>query len=97
MTPKEISEAIAKKYGTSQTGKMHQRINRAIRKLPGGNETLDALEALNAARNHAQRAGALGRVTATDAAIDRVEGIRSAMQRHVLCSVGADQTNDQKQ
>lgn len=90
MQPKNLNEAIAKRFGVPMASDKRKTINRAVRTLPGGNETLDALEALNAARNHAQRNHAADRVIATDAAIDRVEQIRSAMEQHVvdLCSEG---------
>lgn len=80
---KHLNEAVAERFGVKM-GRPSQTINRAIRTLPGGGETLDALEALNAARNHAHRHRATDRVTATDAAIDRVEEIRSAMARYVI-------------
>lgn len=87
MNGKELNEAIAKRFGVAM-GNLKQTINRAIRTLPGGNETLDVLESLNAARNHAQRHRANDRVVATDAAIDRVEEIRTAMEKHVVTSCG---------
>lgn len=83
MTSKELNEAIAKRFNVPMARDTRKTINRAIRTLPGGNEMLDALEALNAARNHAQRHGANDRIIATDAAIDRVEEIRTAMENYV--------------
>lgn len=80
---RETRERLADRYGLPRSASIRQIINRAIRTLPGGNETLDALEALNAARNHAARAGVRDRVIATDAAIDRVESIREAMEDHI--------------
>jgi hypothetical protein len=84
MDGKELKEAIAEKFSVEIGGNLHKTINRAIRTLPGGNETLDALETLNAARNHASRHRATERVTAIDAAIDRVEEIRQSMERYVI-------------
>lgn len=88
MNGKELNEAIAKRFGVAMASDKRKTINRAIRTLPGGNETLYALETLNAARNHAQRHRAEDRVIATDAAIDRVEEIRTAMEKHVVTSCG---------
>lgn len=88
MNSKELNEAIAKRFCVEMASDKRKTINRAIRTLPGGNETLDALQSLNAARNHAQRHRAEDRVIATDAAIDRVEEIRDAMEKHVVTSCG---------
>lgn len=82
---KELYEEIAKRYGI-QAGSPKQTLNRAVRTLPGGTETLEALESLNAARNHAEKHKALDRVVAIDAAIDRVEEIREAMVKHIIAS-----------
>ncbi|MCB0085006.1 MAG: hypothetical protein KDE47_28895, partial [Caldilineaceae bacterium] len=57
---------------------INQAINRFIRTLPGGAELLDAIESINAARNHAVRAGAAERVIAHDACLDRLEQVRDA-------------------
>lgn len=85
---RELREAIAAKYSVSTGGgKTEVIINRAIRKLPGGNEVLDAIETTNAARNHAAKAGANDRIVAIDAAIDNLEDIREAMSRHVIESL----------
>lgn len=85
---RETKIRIAAEYEIKQ-GTTTQTVNRAIRTLPGGAEVLDAIEASNAARNHAMRAGANERVIAIDAAIDRLEEIRGAMERYVIASVGA--------
>lgn len=82
MKSAEQAERIARAF-LVPVGNLQQTTNRAVRTLPGGDETLDAIEALNAACNHAQRAKAFDRVTATEAAIARVEEIRAAMVRHV--------------
>ena len=83
----DLKQRIAARYGVRPNVPIARLINRAIRTLPGGHELLDAIEAANAARNHAQRAGASERIVAIDAAIDRLEDIRSAMERHVRESV----------
>lgn len=88
MSGKEVREAIAKTYGVSTNGQVKQVVNRAIRTLPGGPETLDAIEAANAARIHAAIAGAVDRIVAIDAGIERLESIRSAMVDHVLKTAG---------
>ena len=84
MNKTEIVEAIGQKFGVKPHSILLRTVNRAIRTLPGGSETLDALEAVNAARNHAHRAGKHDRLIGIDAAIDRLEEIRSAMERHVM-------------
>jgi archaeosine-15-forming tRNA-guanine transglycosylase len=85
MNGKELNEEIARRYDVPM-GSLQKTINRATRTLPGGDETLDALESLNAARIHANRHKADERVIATDAAIDRVEEIRSAMRERIIAS-----------
>ena len=84
MNGKELSAAIARVFCIDETPELRRTINRAIRTLPGGSETLDAIESLNAARNHASKHKAHDKVVAIDAAIDRVENIRSAMANYVL-------------
>lgn len=86
MAQKNITEAIAEKYGVKKDNK-RKTINRAIRTLPGGNELLDAIESTNASRNHAQKAGDDMRVRSVDSAIDNLEDIREAMERHILESI----------
>ena len=88
MTNREKSEAIAKAFGMEPKGDVRRTINAAVRKLPGGNELLDAIEATNAARNHAHRAKANDRVVAIDAALNRFEEIRTAMERYVFKKAG---------
>lgn len=87
MDGKQLAEAIAEKYGIPAKGNRTQLINRAVRTLPGGNELLDAIEATNAARNHAARHKATDRVIAIDAALDRFEAIRDAMVKSIMDSV----------
>lgn len=89
-TRRRLNAAIAAKFGVPMASDLRKTINRAVRTLPGGDQTLDALEALNAARNHAQRHYAEERVVATDAAIDRVEEIRAAMEEYVVRSCGGE-------
>lgn len=84
MTNRELSKAIAARFGVADAGRPDKTTNRAIRTLPGGNELLDAIESTNAARNHASRAGATDRVVAQDAAIDNLEAIRDAMAAYVI-------------
>ena len=88
MTNKEKNEAIAKAFGIEQRAALKGTVNAAVRKLPGGNELLDAIEATNAARNHADRARARDRVVAIDAALNRFEEIREAMERYVYRKAG---------
>lgn len=88
MDNQELRKSIAAKYGGASNATTKKVINRAIRTLPGGPELLDAIMAANAARNHAARNNATDRIVATDAAIDRLEQIRDAMERHVIESVG---------
>ena len=88
MTNREKSEAIAKAFTIEPRATLKNTINAAVRKLPGGNELLDAIEATNAARNHAHRAKANDRVVAIDAALNRFEEIRTAMERYVFHKAG---------
>lgn len=78
--------ALAALYGVRQNSSLKQAVNRSIRTLPGGAELLDAIEAINAARNHAARAGAKDRVIAHDACLDRLEQVRDAMEDHVTAA-----------
>ncbi|TXH41649.1 MAG: hypothetical protein E6Q97_37065 [Desulfurellales bacterium] len=89
MTPKELNLALAERYGGDPKHRVVRNINRAIRTLPGGNEVLDALTIMNASRNHAHSARAHDRVMACDAAIDKLETIRNAMETHILKTVRA--------
>lgn len=84
MSTKELVEAIAAHYSVSSNGSFVRVVNRAIRTLPGGNELLDAIETTNAARNHALRHKAGDRVIVLDVAIEKLEVIRAAMERHVI-------------
>jgi hypothetical protein len=80
---KETRSRVARYFDVSDSGKTVRVVNRAIRKLPGGNELLDAIETTNAARNHAARHGSADRVVVLDVAIDKLECVRAAMQAHV--------------
>lgn len=88
MTNKEKNEAIAKAFSIEQRAALKGTTNAAVRKLPGGNELLDAIVATNAARNHAHAARAQDRVVAIDAALNRFEEIREAMERYVFRKAG---------
>ncbi len=88
MDVKTLRLAIVDRYGGPANRTLKKTLNHAIRTLPGGNETLDAIESLNAARIHAEQNKAHERVISTDAAIDRVEMIRDAMEQHIVRSVG---------
>lgn len=89
MNGKQLQAAIFSRYGLQPSkASLKNTINRAIRTLPGGAETLDAIESENAARNHADRHRAIDRVIAIDNAIDALEKIREAMSTHVIKSVG---------
>ncbi len=88
MGSRELNESVARTFSVQKAADIRKTINRAVRTLPGGNETLDAIESLNAARNHASRHRANDRVIAIDAAIDWVEEIRSAMSAYVLKKSG---------
>lgn len=87
-TSKQLNELVASHFGVAMASSVQKTVNRAVRTLPGGAETLDAIESLNAARNHAHRHQAHDRIVVIDAAIDRVEQIRTAMERHVIETVG---------
>lgn len=83
MDAKQLSRSIAARWGVKDGG-LRKTVNRAIRTLPGGNETLDAIEAINAAILHAEQHGAAERVVANRSALLRVESIRQAMEDHVI-------------
>jgi len=87
MTAKELNAAIAAQFSVKENADLRRTINAAIRTLPGGNQTLDALTTTNAARNHAQKARASDRIVAIDAALDSLETIRDAMELHVRKSI----------
>lgn len=89
MNHKEKIEAVCKAFGIDARSNLQKTANAVMRKfLPGGNEVLDAIEATNAARNHAARANSRDRVVAIDAAIDRLEEIRGAMERYIFKKAG---------
>jgi len=90
MEYKKKIDAICKAFGVAPRSNLPKTVNAAVRKLPGGNELLDAIEATNAARNHAHRAKAQDRVVAIDAALNRFEEIREAMERYVYRKAGVE-------
>ena len=86
MSNRDRVRALAALYGVRPNSNICQAVNRSIRTLPGGAELLDAIESINAARNHADRAGATERVIAHNACLDRLEQVRDAMEEHVLAA-----------
>lgn len=88
MNHKEKIEAVCKTFSIEPRSNLPKTINAAIRKLPGGDELLDAIEATNAAQHHAHRANAKDRVVAIGAALKRFEEIREAMERYVCRKAG---------